>query len=172
MGASTVGPSLQAAGTIYSGAMDMSVANVEAQQLRINAGQAMAAGTTGAAIAAKRTALVQSSQRAIAGASGAGAADIGVQNVEAETGRTGEYNALESLYHGKSEEQNMQEQAGLTEFAGKQAMLEGVVKGAGDMWNAPSGGSGSPTLGEEGVSMLKKYGGQLPSWFGGNQMPT
>src|ERR1700749_4822390 len=98
---------IQAAGTIMGGISENSVAGVEAAQLRQNAGQTIAGSQRQAEIARMNTKLVQSRQTAVAGASGAGAGDVGVQNIEAQTGQRGEYDALTALYNGKSAAQNM-----------------------------------------------------------------
>lgn len=157
------GSLISAAGSIYSGQMDSNVANTEAAQLRINAGQAFAAGTNQSALAQRQAAIVQSKATAIAGASGAGAGDSTVSNIKADIGRTGEYNSLEAIYQGKSAQQQMDEQAALTTFAGNQAKIAGYVGAAGDL----VGQGGSNSIGAQGISMFDKYAGDMPDWMTG-----
>lgn len=154
MAAAAIPSAIQAAGTIYGGIQESRIAGVEAQQQRQAAIQTLAGSQREAEIARKQTVLVQSRQTAVAGASGAGATDETVQNIEAETGRMGEYNALTALYNGQSAAQNLMLQSKMTAFAGKQNLIGSAI--------------GASTIGGQGQTMLDLYGGKLPPWMTGD----
>lgn len=160
------GAGLSAGADIAGGLTRQAVANAEAKQMRTNATQQFAAGTQEAQIQARRAQLVQSAQVARAGASGSSGSDASVQNVTAETGRQGEYNALGAVYAGKSAAQNMEEQALMAKYAGRTDMGASVVKAFGTVANARTGGSDSPTLGEQGLTLFDRFAGKVPYWFG------
>ena len=148
---------LSAAGTIFGGIAQKNSADLEAEQARIEAGETMAASEGRAEIVRKKTQLVQSSARAAAGASGAGVSDTTVQDLQAETGRTGEYDALSALFTGKAEAASLRTQASLDEFAGNNALISSIIKGTGDILGSTSPDGSGSTIGQEGMSMFEKY---------------
>lgn len=160
MASETLGPAIQAAGTIIGGLNENAVAGQEAKQLQFNAGQQVAASQRAAAIATRQANIMKSNIRGQAGGSGAGGGDITVQNLEADVGREGEYNALSALYSGQSEANAMRNQAALTKFAGKNNLIGSIIRAA------------ATTIGGRGTTMLDKYGGTLPPWMNyGAELP-
>lgn len=147
---------LQAGGQLASGFAKDSEAQSEAQQLEINARQTIAASQREAYGDRMKGKFVQSRQQALAAASGATATDPTIANLEGETGRETEYSALSKLFTGKSEGQQMQLQADMSRYQGRQALVSSGIDAIGTL--AGSGG---------GSSMLDKYGGSMPSWMGG-----
>jgi hypothetical protein len=148
-------------GSILQGFQERSAANVEADDLNSSAKEQLASGQRGYAVAQRQTQLVQSRAKALAAGSGAGASDPTVQNIQADIGREGEYDALTQLYNGESASRALRYQASMTKYAGSQAFSSGLVKGL-------FGDQASMGLGGQGVSLMQKYGGQLPSWMGGS----
>lgn len=152
----TLFPAIQSAGTIIGGINENQTAGLEAKQLNINAGQQEAASQRTAAIATRQAQIMQSNIRGQAGGSGAGGGDITVQNLEADVGREGEYNALSALYTGKSAANAERNQAALTTYAGKQNLISSVIR------------AGTQTIAGSGSSMISQYGGDLPPWMANN----
>lgn len=168
---------VQGAGTIAGGIGEKQVADAEGRDLSINAGEQLAAGQRGASIAERQTAILRSRQTSAAGGSGAGGADVGVQNIEADTARMGEYDAMSSLYRGESVARGLRYQATMTEFAGHNAEMAAFANPLGgsvgadatQFSNASTGtiaggsdGSGGPS-GDS--TLFSRYAGNVPPWM-------
>lgn len=148
-----VGPLISAYGTIAGGQERVSEANAQADQLGRNALAAKAVGQRNALNTRLNTKLVLSRQTALAAASGAGATDPTVQTIEGQTGARGEYAALTDLYNGNSQAQDMMVRAAYTKAAGAAAASQTDF-------------SAAKTLAGGATTLLDRYGGQLPDWFG------
>lgn len=147
-----------AAGTIASGFEKNSEAQSEQIQLNQNANATQAAAQRQAFLDRQKTQFIQGRQTAYAAASGAGASDPTVVNLEAQTGEEGEYAALTDLYNGKTSADAMRFQGKMTGYAGEQALMGSVI----DAGSTIAGGQSS---------IMQKYGGKLPDWMGGATLP-
>lgn len=152
------GNALSGVGTIAGGFAKNSEAQSERAQLIQNANNAQGAAQRQAYLDREKTKFIQGRQTAYAAASGAGASDPTVVNLEAETGREGEYAALTDLYNGKTSADAMRYQGAMTSYAGDQALTGSFVDAA-------------STIGGGQSSILKKHGGKLPEWMGGTTLP-
>ena len=134
------------------------LADRRAQQLEQQAGQERAASQRAAAQERRRLRRAQSRLQAVAGASGAGALDPTVLDLEGDLAAEGEFRALSRLFEGESEARNLEYGATLERHGGqvdsfifgerarqaRRARTGALVSGAGRI------------LG--GVSLLEKYG--------------
>jgi hypothetical protein len=166
----------QGAGTIAGGISEKQVADAEGRDLSINAGEQLAAGQRGAAIAERQTAILKSRQTSAAGGSGAGASDVGVQAIEADTQRMGEYDAMSSLYRGESVARGLRYQATMTEFAGHNAMMAAFANPLGGsagadasaFSNASTGTIAGGSSGDSGATgdstLFSRYAGHVHPW--------
>jgi hypothetical protein len=133
----------------------------EAEQLRINAGQQIAAGQAAAFEQERQARLVASRQLALAAASGAGASDPTVVSMIARTSKEGSYRAAVALYQGQDAARTMRMAAAGKEYEGDTAVIAGeeqakAYKTAGDQ-----------ALLKGGSSLFAKYGmGGLDGLFG------
>ncbi len=172
MAGGAVGGPIAAAGTILGAFDKYRTAQTEAAQLEQNATQAFAASQRTFLQTQRQVALVQSKVRSIAGASGAGAQDVGVQNLQADIARSGEYDALSALYSGESEARSLKMQAAADRQAGTNALLEGVIGGGADIAAMPSRTTSSSdnmaalTTAGSGLTLFDRYAGKLPDWLG------
>lgn len=146
MMASTI---LSAGGQVAGGIAANNAAKYTAQQQEIAGSQGLAASQRTAFSETRRASLVGSRARAVAAASGAGATDPTVVNIEGDIAGQGEYNALSALYEGQEAKRTGDANAALTRFEGKQAKTAAFI------------GAGS-TLLKGGTSLYDKYGGGGP----------
>lgn len=102
-------------------------AQYEAAQMRVNAGQAQAAGHAEMQTQLLQSKLLQSRALAIAGASGAGALDPNVVDVISGISKVGKYNADMTSFNAASRAKAMLDQASATEYSGRQAKAAGDV---------------------------------------------
>ena len=101
------GSSAAAKGAKAAGRRTAAAKQFEAQQLRINAGQQIAAGQAAAFEQERQARLVASRQIAVAAASGAGASDPTVNTMIARTAKEGSYRAAVALYQGEDAARQM-----------------------------------------------------------------
>lgn len=140
---------LSAGGSIMGGINADNAAKYTAQQQQIAGTQGLAASQRTAFSETRKAQLVGSRARAVAAASGAGATDPTVVNIEGDIAGQGEYNALSALYEGQEAKRTGDANAALTRFQGQQAKTAGFI-------NAGS------TLLKGGTSLYDKYGGGGP----------
>lgn len=154
---------VSAAGTIMSGNAARGAANYQAVQYEQQAGQERAASQRQAIEARRQAGLANSTVQARAAASGAGATDPTVLDIESDNAGTGEYNALAALYSGEEKARGLEMQAGATRYQGQQARKASLFKAGGTLlsgsYNASQIGSGQ--------SLFDKYGAGGP-----NELPT
>lgn len=133
-----------------------SVAQVQARQMEVNAGQEQAASQR-QAIEQRRKGMVMASRlRAVMGASGAGIDENLLASVQGE----GDYNAATALYGGDEKARGLRNQAALTRWSGE----SGVGMGAFDR-SAQDSAADATLIGgiaRTGLSFAAKYGGDLP----------
>lgn len=156
---SVVSTVASAAGSIMSGNAARGEANFEAAQMKQNAGQEQAVSQRKAVDARRQAGLANSAVTARAAASGAGATDPTVINIEGDNAAVGEYNALSALYQGN--EAARQDLMGATakRYEGSQTRQANLFKAGG-------------TLMSDGSSLYDKYsGGKLPWLEAGNARP-
>lgn len=159
IGAATQSAAQREAGEVaYRNALSrQQMANVQAQQLEVNAGQEEAAGQRQAIEAKRKGMLLSSRMRAVMGASGAGIDD----NLLASLEGRGDYAADTAMYTAGEKARGMRNQATLTRWSGD----AGVVSGANDQ--AADNSAATSTLvggiAKAGLSFASKYGGDLPN---------
>lgn len=98
--AGLAGSGLQAVGTMNQAKYGSEVAQVQNQELNQKANQDAASAERQQITAERQTELALSRTQALAAASGGGATDPTVLNVEGQIARQGTYNALSALYNG------------------------------------------------------------------------
>lgn len=125
----------------------------EAQQLDVNAGQEIASSQRTAIEDRRQARLAQSTIRARAAASGGGADDPTVLNLEANAAGEGEYQALTDLYEGASRARGLRMQASADRFEGKQYALAGKRARSGSYFSAATS-----LFGGVGQGLMAKYG--------------
>jgi hypothetical protein len=123
-GQAQAGKAAAAQGTAEQQALDYK-AQVGAQQ----AGQVRAASTGQVENEAQNLALVQSTLRSKAAASGAGGmTDPTVANLSAGVAGRGQYNALSALFTGEEKARGLESQSALDIYQGDQAVQAGRIK--------------------------------------------
>lgn len=145
--ASTV---MSAAGSIMSGNAANKAAKFEAAQMTQQAGQERATSQRQAIEQRRQAGLASSKITANAAASGAGATDTTVLNLQGDTAATGEYNALSALYTGEEKARGMEMGATAKRYEGANAAQAGKMQAAG-------------TILSSGKSMYDIYGQGGPS---------
>lgn len=151
MVASTV---LGTVGAFQQGQAAQKAAAFEAAQADQQAGQVRAQSQRVAEEERRKTRVLQSRTQALAAASGAGAQDPTVVNLDAQIGATGEYNALSALYEGENKARGYEMQADAARYEGAQTKKAYQMKG---LTTALSGGS----------SLFQRYGDSF-NLFGSN----
>lgn len=148
-------PYLIVASTVMSAASSMQqgqaaelAGQAEAAQYARQAGESRATSQRAAEEERRKARLAISRSRAVAAASGAGATDPTVVNLEGGIAEQGEYNALTRLYEGES-------QARGYETAGDFAVAEGDAKASGYRTQAFS------SVLSGGSSLYDRYGSDL-----------
>lgn len=142
-----------AASTILSASSAVSQGMAAKYAGKFNAGQEEVAGRQSFAAGQRRAwqetrqgKLVSSRAQAVSAASGAGAGDESVVDIEGRIGAQTEYNALSSLYEGAESQRGMSAQASLDRAAGSNAQSAGFI-------------NAGTTLLSGGASIYDKYGG-------------
>ena len=153
--AGTLGSVVSGVGTVMSavGARNAGIsANQEAQyrakQAEVNAGQERASAQRASIEDIRQLRVAQSRGQAVAAASGAGALDPSVMDIMGDLETQGQYKAATALYQGEDSARNLENQATLDRFSGKNAQKAGNIKsistlasGATDMYSKYDGGS-------------------------------
>lgn len=144
--ASLAGTGLSALSSIQQGkALEASGKNA-AEQARIVASNAAAVGQREAAVQRRASNYALSRSRALAAASGGGAADPSVVGNEQDLAEQGEMNVLTALFNGSSRSDQYLRQATVSEWEGKQSKRSGFVK------------AGTTIFDGMGTSLYRKYG--------------
>lgn len=133
-----------------AGAAQRAAAQFEADQLRVNAGQTIAAGQRAAEEQRRQGELIQSRAIALAAAGGGSVADPGVVNLLARNAGETAYRSSVALYEGEDRARTMRESASAKEYSGYAAELSALdrqkslmtsafgdlVKGGGSLYTA------------------------------------
>lgn len=128
---SIAGTALTAVGTIQQGRFAEASADLQAK-LTAQRGSEEAAASQRRALAERRKSdLTLSRVRVLAAASGAGASDPTVKDIEQELETQGEYNVLSELYTGKTAERNAGMASEVIRTDGRQARQNAYVQAAG-----------------------------------------
>lgn len=148
----------QAGEVAYQNALSrQQMANVQAQQLQVNAGQEQAAGQRQSIEAERKGMLLSSRMRAVMGASGAGIDD----NLLASLKGQGDYARDTALYNANEKARGDMNQAALTRWSGDAGVVSGANTQAADDSAANSTLIGG--VAKAGLSFASKYGGDAPS---------
>lgn len=143
-----------------------------AEQARRDAGVVVAISQRHAAEQRRQMRLNASRTLAVAAASGAGASDVTVMNLIADTEAEGQYRANVALYEGEAEARRLQTEAALSGLRGEQALIAGGEQQAGYYLSA--GGTllqGATNL--LAPTLYSKYGGGGPAApIGGSALIT
>lgn len=173
LGAATAGMSIigaagqsaaqrQAGEVAYQNALSrQQMANLQAQQLQVNAGQEQAAGQRQAMEAKRKGSLLASRMRAVMGASGAGMDDNLIASLEGQ----GDYASDTALYNANEKARGLNNQAALTRWSGDAALAGGENDRAAADSAATSTLVGG--IGRAGLSFASKYGGDAPGQSNG-----
>jgi hypothetical protein len=100
------------------------VANWQADQMTVNAGQERASSQREAIEERRRGRLALSRARAVAGASGA----AGFEDIFADLETQGETNALTALWEGEERARGMETEAAATRYGGSEAKRAGAIQ--------------------------------------------
>lgn len=138
-----------AAGSIMSGNAARGAANYEARQMEQNAGQERAVSQRRAIEQRKQGLLANSTVQARAAASGAGATDKTVLDIEADNAGAGEYGSLMELHSGEEKARGLEMGSAAKRYEGQTARQAGLFK------------AGS-TLMSGGASLYDRYGNDGP----------
>jgi hypothetical protein len=138
---------------LYSGQAQQQQENYSADVLDQQAGQQIAQTSAQIADNARSTDLLESTIRARASASGGGATDPTVVNLESGVAGRGEYNSLSLLYSGKEKAAGMENQAALDRYMGTQSAMAGAITQQEMQTKAAS------SLLQGGSSLFSKFGG-------------
>lgn len=125
---SVAGTAASALGAVQSGRSQQQAANYQAAQYTQQAGQQRATAQRAAMEQRRRARLAQSSLQARAAASGAGALDPTVLDLEGNIAGEGEYRALTALYEGEEQARGLENAASVKRFEGKQARSAGNAR--------------------------------------------
>lgn len=161
----TVGSTLLSAGTAVAGGLQARNEGIaqnyayqsKAQQENINAGQERAAAQRKAMAEDRKGTLLNSRAQAVAAASGGGALDPTIINIEGNIAGDAKYNSLTQLYEGESAARTLENGATTDAWAGKNAQAQGKTAMMSGFMKA--GG----TLLSAGSSLYSKYGAPGPS---------
>lgn len=135
------------------GNAERGAANFQAAQMEQNAGQEKATSQRQAIEARREAGIANSAVRARAAASGGGADDPSVLNIEGHNAGVGEYEALTSLYQGDEAARQDLMGASAKRYGGAQARQASVFKAGSTLL---SGGKSAWDNG--GSSLYDKYG--------------
>jgi hypothetical protein len=130
---SILGGILQFTGAIQQGRQTQDATQYQADQLRINGGQAQASAQRTAADVDRQTQMVVSRALAVAASSGGGASDPTVVNLIAQNAAEGAYRKAVALYGGDEANRVDQAQASAKEYEGKAARASGNMMGAANL---------------------------------------
>lgn len=148
---------LSAAGSIKAGQDANRAAKFQAKQQETQASQVEGAATRAAGEEERRARILQSNLIARAAASGAGAGDPTVLNLEGDIAAEGRYRALSQIYEGGSQADRIRAGASATRYEGKTAQTASYITAA------------STVLGGVGNGLSAKYGG---GGFGSSSSPN
>lgn len=144
---SLVGTGIQALGARNAGISANQEANYRAKQATIQAGQERASSQRARIEQIRQLRLVQSRGQAIAAASGAGALDPSVMDIMGDLETEGQYKAAVAGFQGEDSARNLESQAMLDRFSGREAKSAGNIKsistlmsGASDLFTKYDGG--------------------------------
>lgn len=149
---SSFGQVQQGASQAEVGRRSLELANFQADQLRRNAGSAIAASQRSAQDIQRNNDYIASRALAVAASSGGGASDPTVINLIARTAGEGAYRKSLALYQGQDKARALETQADATVYGGEMAMEKGV-----EVARASNIGATS-TLVKGGASLFSKYG--------------
>lgn len=138
---------------LYRGQAQQQEQNYSADVLQQQANQERAAASAQIADTTRSTDLLESTIRARAAASGAGATAPTVVSLEQGVAGRGEYNALSQLYSGEERGKGMENQAALDRYMGTQYATAGQLQQQEEQTKALA------SLLQGGSSLFSKYGG-------------
>lgn len=153
-----------------NGLQQQAAADFEAAQLRVNAGQATAAGQRAAEEQRRQGELVQSRAIALAAAGGGGVTDPGIVRLLAGNAGETAYRSAVALYEGEDKARSLNAQADSTAYSGVLAAQAGrdrqkasmtsafgdLIKGGGSLFT--TFGGGGPSAANVGIG-LDNWGG-------------
>jgi homoserine kinase len=128
-------------------------ADMEAEQMAQNAGQQRAEAQQEAIAKRREARLAQSRNQAVAAASGGGADDPGVLDINSDIAGEGEFNALTALYQGEARARGMEGDSAAKKYEAKSLRRAGSAARTGSFI-----GAGASLLSGAGSTLLYKYG--------------
>lgn len=158
------GANLASQAAITNATLRATEATFEADQLRVNAGQEVAAGQRGAIEARRQGVLTQSRAIATAAAGGGSIADPTVVNILARNAGEGVYRAGLSLYQGQERARQMRMQAEGKDYEASAALIGGDAQARAYQIQGQAGQTRALAAGISSASTLySKYGLRPPS---------
>lgn len=150
---------MSAFGAADDGRADRVAAEYRAAQMRVGAGQELAASQREAITAQQQSKRIASRALAVAAASGGGASDPTVVKLISDISAEGAYRQAIALYEGQDRARTLMAQADATEYEGKLAAKAGNRSGIGGLIK-----TGASLFGNiaQGNSLQSKYGGSGP----------
>lgn len=153
-GASGAGTLFSAISSLVGGDEQYKASLAERTQYYNQGNQAAAISEREAQNVYRTGALVQSRQQAVSAASGAGATDPTVLNIQGETARNTTYGALTKVWEGQTQRDALRYQGDVAVYGGKQALMAGgydaistLLGGAKTMFDRYGGGGAGATAG-------------------------
>lgn len=164
MGLITIGAGFMKDGAEKKSAENEQVlAKFQADQLRVNAGQALASSQRDAISVDREAQLYASRALAVAASSGGGATDPTVVNIIAQGAADSAYRKAVALYEGEDRSRSMLLQADAVETGAEVAMGQSKARRMAMLVDSASSAYGGYA---RGTSMSSKYGGGAPTSIG------
>lgn len=116
------------------------IANIEAEQLKKQGIASKAEAVQTAKHERKKSELMQSRAKALAGKSGSAVSSGDVQKAISDIDQQGEYNALAALYSGYSAANSKEYEASLRKTQGKIAQRQAYIKAGSTILDSAGGG--------------------------------
>lgn len=128
IGAQILGTVMSVSSALSQGDSQKRASQYEANQARVQAGQATASSQRQANEQRRQAQIAESRTVALAAAGGGSASDPTVQNIVGNIAGEGEYRALTALYQGEESARNLQTTANIKDYEGEQAQQAGQYK--------------------------------------------
>lgn len=152
MATSLIGASQQASAIRQAGREQKRLAEYQAEQARVAAGQERASGQRAAIEQDRKTRLAQSRAIAIGAAQG-GTLDDSLLNIISDIGKEGKYSHDFQLFQSEDAAKNLEQRGALLDYQGQNALVAAKREASGRMFSAIG-----DTVGRA-ATLYSKYGG-------------
>jgi hypothetical protein len=134
-----IGTGLSAVGTVAGGIAQSNANKAQAEAAERQAQEVRAASQREAMVRAKETRELLSRQQAVAASSGGGATDSSVLDIMGDVAEQGQFNVDSAIFEGESQGRNLEDQAAILRWEGRQKMLSGFVDAGSSVLSGVSG---------------------------------